>query len=141
MKKLTYLHGIIVIVGLGFIAGCSTGPTGTGPIIAYGVPVSKVGKLASCPGSYIGYVNYTNPMPTWGWEPSTNLIHAAANGGGCAGICISYIGEYGDANCGTTNVTIPNPPFSPAYQFTVYFRSNLPSTNYPIILTGFDETN
>lgn len=141
MKKITYLHGIIVIAGLGLIAGCSTGPTETGPIIAYAVPVSSKGKMGTCPGSYVAYANYSVPA-TWGWVPSTNTtIHTASNGGACSKLCIEYIGEFGDNGCGKTNVTLPTAPPSPAYCFTVYFPSNAPTTNYPIILTGFDSTN
>ena len=144
MKKITYLHGIIVIAGLGagLIAGCSTGPTGTSPMVVYASPIPGNGKVGLCPGSYLGYVDYTNPLPAWGWAPSPGTTtHSVANGGGCAGVKITYFGEYGDANCGTTNVTLPSSPPSPAYQFTVYFPSSMPTTNYPIILTGFETNN
>ena len=31
-----------------------------------------------------------------------------------------------------------NPPFSPLYRFAIYFPNNVLTTNYPIILTGFN---
>lgn len=141
MKKITCLHGIIVIAGLGLIAGCSTGPIGTGPMVAYALPVSSKGKEGTCPGSYVAYATYSVPA-TWGWVPSTNTtIHTASNGGGFSNICIEYIGEFGDTGCAATNVTLSPSPLSPAYCFTVFFHTSAPTTNYPIILTGFDSAN
>jgi hypothetical protein len=105
-------------------------------------PVVSAGKQGTCPGTFSGYANYTLPLPTWGWTPATNTTtFTAANGGGRSDVKIEYMGEYGDSGCDSNSVTIPNPPLSPCYEFTIYFESNPPTTNYPIILTGFNSTN
>jgi hypothetical protein len=49
---------------------------------------------------------------------------------------IGYTGKFGDTGCNQTTVTIPNPPFSPSYRFTICFPNNVPTTNCPIVLTG-----
>jgi hypothetical protein len=119
----------------------ATSVTGGGPIIVYGLPKISGGSLGTCPGSYAGYINYTKTISQgWGWVPSTNstTVFTAADGSGRTDTKIVYSGKYLDIGCDQTSVTIPNPPISPAYRFTIYFPSNVPTTNYPIILTGFN---
>ncbi|MGA2869692.1 MAG: hypothetical protein ABSF34_11100 [Verrucomicrobiota bacterium] len=154
MKRQTFSlgTGVMAVLGLGFITGCCTCHKphevgagyglGASPITVFATPVAGAGKEGTCPGTFSGYVEYTLPVPTWGWTPATNTTtFTAANGGGRTDVRIQYSGEYGDSGCNLTNVTIPNPPSSPAYDFTIYFASNPPTTNYPIILTGFNSTN
>ena len=113
--------------------------TGGGPITVYGTPLLGGGSKGSCPGPYVGYVNYTKTISQgWGWTP-TGTVHTAADGSGRTDTKIEYVGAYGDSGCNQTIVTIPNPTYSPAYRFTIYFANNVPTTNaYPIILTGFN---
>jgi hypothetical protein len=113
---------------------------GGGIIAVFGLPISGGGTISPCPGNYGGYVNYTKTISQgWGWTPATNTTtFKAANGGGVTGTSVSYFGEYGDSGCGQTTVTIPNPPPSPAYRFTIFFPKTVPTTNYPIVLTGFN---
>jgi hypothetical protein len=143
--------GVMAVLGLGFITGCCTCHKphrvgagyggGAGSITVYDPPVASAGREGTCPGSFSGYVEYI-PVTAWGWTPATNTtIFTAANGGGRSDVRIEYMGEYGDSGCNLTNVTIPNPPTSPAYDFAIYFQSNPPTTNYPIILTGFNPAN
>ena len=116
--------------------------TGGGPITVYGLPKAGGGTQGTCPGSYAGYVNYTKTVAQgWGWAPSTNstTIFTAADGGGRTNTKIVYLGKRTDNGCGQTSVTIPNPPYSSVYRFTIYFPNNVPTTNYPIALTGFDQ--
>jgi len=159
MKKQTFslgtgviAVGLIAVLGVGFITGCCTchkSPkvgagygVGTSSMYVYATPAASPGKEGTCPGTYSGLVDYTLPLPTWGWTPATNTtVFTAANGGGRTDVRIQYEGSYGDSGCNLTNVTIPNPPSSPAYDFAIYFQSNPPTTNYPIILTGFNSTN
>jgi|GEM_PF-1050383 hypothetical protein len=110
------------------------------PIIVSGLPISGGGTQNPCPGNYAGYVNYTKTISQgWGWTPAANTTtFTAANGGGVTGTSVSYLGEYGDSGCGQTTVTIPYPPPSPAYRFTIFFPKTVPTTNYPIVLTGFN---
>jgi uncharacterized protein YceK len=109
------------------------------PITVFGAPVASSGKQGTCPGKYAGYVIYSQPETNWGWAPLTNTTtFKAADGGGRTDTKIVFNGEFGDAGCAPTNVTIPNPPFSPLYRFLIYFPNNVPTTNYPIILTGFN---
>jgi len=109
------------------------------PIVVYGMPLSGGGTIGNCPGSFVGYVNYTKTISQgWGWVPSTNTtVFTAADGSGRLDTKIGYTGKFGDTGCDQTTVTIPNPPFSPSYRFTIYFPNNVPATNYPIVLSGF----
>jgi hypothetical protein len=110
------------------------------PIVVFGGPISGGGTQGTCPGKYAGYINYTKTIAQgWGWTPVTGATtFTAADGGGRTDTKIMYGGMYGDTGCNQTTVTIPNPPFSPAYRFTIYFPNNVPTTNYPIVLTGFN---
>ncbi len=143
MKKKIALNRSVIVSGLALalmfsvvILRPSLGQT----IIVYGAPVASSGSLGSCPGSFSGYITYTQAPPAWGWAPATNATKfTAVNGGQRTDVRVEFNGVYGDSGCNLTNVTIPNPPTSPKYQFSIYFRSSPPpTTNYPIILTGFN---
>jgi hypothetical protein len=115
--------------------------TGGGPITVYGLPKAGGGTQGTCPGRYAGYINFTKTIAQgWGWTPSTNTttVFTAADGSGRTDTKIVYLGIYCDNGCNQTSVTIPNPPYSPKYRFTIYFPNNVPTTNYPIVLTGFN---
>ena len=113
---------------------------GGNQIIVFGFPKFSNGTLGTCPGHFVGYINYTKTIAQgWGWAPSTNTtIFTASDGSGRTDTKIGYTGKYGDTGCDQTTVTIPNPPPSPSYRFTIYFPNNVPTTNYPIVLTGFN---
>jgi hypothetical protein len=114
---------------------------GGGPIVVFGGPKVSNGTQGTCPGKYAGYINYTKTVAQgWGWAPATNTttIFTAADGGGRTDTSIVYGGRNFDSGCNQTSVTIPNPPYSPSYRFSIYFPSNVPTTNYPIILNGFN---
>jgi len=118
------------------------GLPGGGPIVVFGLPKASNGMQGTCPGSFVGYVNYTKTIAQgWGWIPSTNTTttFTASDGSGRTDTKIGYMGKYGDTGCDQTTVTVPNPPFSPSYRFTIYFPNNVPTTNYPIVLTGFNQ--
>ena len=107
-------------------------------ITVFGLPKISGGTQGTCPGTYAGYVSYTKTISQgWGWAP-TGTVHTASNGGGRTGTIVVYLGKYGDPGCNQTTVTIPNPPYSPSYRFAIYFPNNVPTTNYPIVLTGFN---
>lgn len=105
-------------------------------VVVYAPPVSSSGTSGTCPGAYAGYVNYI-PTNTWGFIPLTNTTTFTASDTGRTNSRVEYVGAYGDEGCHKTNVTIPNPPYSPQYRFTIYFPNKVPTTNYPITLTGF----
>jgi hypothetical protein len=112
--------------------------TGGGPITVYGLPKISGGTQGPCPGSYAGYVNFTKTISQgWGWAP-TGTIHTASDGSGRTDTKIVYMGLSYDSGCNQTSVTIPHPPISAKYRFTIYFPNNVPTTNYPIVLTGFN---
>lgn len=104
-------------------------------IVVYAAPIVSSGGSGSCPGPYTGYVNYI-PTNGWGWVPNTNTTVYTASDNTRTNTKVQYVGGYGDSGCAKTTVTIPYPAFSPAYRFTIYFTNNVPSTNYPITLTG-----
>ena len=111
---------------------------GGGPIVVFGLPKAGGGNIGTCPGSFAGYLNFTKTISQgWGWVPS-GTVHTATDGSGRTDTKIGYVGKYGDTGCNQTTVTIPNPPYSPSYRFTIYFPNNVPTTNYPIVLTGFN---
>jgi len=116
------------------------GILGGGPIVVAGLPKPGPGTQGTCPGSYAGYVIYTKTISQgWGWTPATNAtVLTASDGGGRTDTFVTYAGKYGDSGCGQTTVTIPYPAYSPAYRFAIYFPSNVPTTNYPIVLNGFN---
>jgi hypothetical protein len=132
----------VVAANVNAIAGGSSVVTASmsdgEPIVVFGLPISGGGTQNPCPGNYAGYINYTKTISQgWGWTPA-GTVHTAADGGGRTDTKIMYGGEYGDTGCNKTTVTIPNPPPSPVYRFTIYFPNHVPTTNYPIVLTGFN---
>jgi hypothetical protein len=108
-------------------------------VVVYAAPIVSPGDLGTCPGPYAGYVTYTKTVAQgWGWTPSTNTTIYTASDTTRTNTKVQYGGDYGDSGCAQTTVTIPYPTFSPAYRFGIYFTNNVPSTNYPIILSGFN---
>jgi hypothetical protein len=109
-------------------------------IVVFGFPKASNGTQGTCPGRYAGYINYTKTVSQgWGWVPSTNTTtFTASDGGGRTDTTVTYMGRSFDGGCNQTSVTIPNPPYSPSYRFTIYFPNNVPTTNYPIVLSGFN---
>jgi hypothetical protein len=144
-KQLTLKKiAVAAFCGLVVLAGCSTQQSASAkyklgdPITVFGFPVLSGGTQGTCPGAYAGYVIYTKSLPAWGWVPLTNTtVFTASDGGGRTNTKIVYDGHSLDSGCAQTTVTIPNPPPSPKYRFAIYFPNNVPTTNYPIILTGF----
>jgi len=108
-------------------------------VVVYAAPIFSGGSQGTCPGPYAGYVNYTKTVAQgWGWTPSTNTTIYTASDTTRTNTKVEYVGGYGDEGCSKTTVTIPYPTFSPAYRFSIYFTNNVPSTNYPITLSGFN---
>jgi hypothetical protein len=118
----------------------ANGILGGGPITVSGGPKASNGVQGTCPGSYAGYVIYTKTISQgWGWTPISGATTlTATDGGGRTDTKVTYMGEYGDSGCAQTTVTIPYPPYSPIYRFAIYFPNNVPTTNYPITLNGFN---
>jgi len=106
----------------------------------YAVPVKTSGSQGTCPGSYAGYVTYTKTVSQgWGWAPSTNTtVHTASDGTARPDTKIVYNGKSMDTGCAQTTVTVPDPPYSSKYRFTIYFPNNVPTNSYPIVLSGFN---
>ena len=108
-------------------------------VVVYAFPTTSSGSLPPCPGAYAGYVNYTKTVAQgWGWAPNTNTTIYTASDMTRTNTKVEYVGAYGDEGCAKTNVTIHYPPYSPVYRFSIYFPSKVPTTNYPITLTGFN---
>lgn len=105
-------------------------------IIAWATP--GVGSGTGLCGSYTGYAVYM-PTNVWGWSPDTNntTSFVATDGGGQTNTYVYYAGRLADKGCDQTQVIIPNPPHSTQYRFVIYFTGSVPTTNYPLILTGF----
>ena len=111
---------------------------GGGPITVYGTPLLSNGSSGGCPGKYAGYVIYSKPYSQgWGWTP-TGTIHTVTDTNR-TDTKVQYFGAYGDYGCAQTTVSIPNPTFSPVYEFAIYFTNNVPTNAYPmVLLTGFN---
>jgi hypothetical protein len=121
--------------------GDSATPMSSGdPITLYAYPVSSSGSSGGCPGNYAGYVMYSKTFSQgWGWTPIAGApAYSATDVSGRTDTSIQYGGRSGDNGCNQTSVTIPGTPPSSAYRFAIYFPSNVPATNYPITLTGFN---
>jgi hypothetical protein len=106
----------------------------------FGGPLLSGGSQGTCPGTYVGYINYSKPVQQgWGWAPDTSNgnTHFTATDNNRADTKVQYIGAYGDGNYNQTTATVPNPPYSPVYQFCIYFTSNVPTNAYAITLDGF----
>jgi hypothetical protein len=130
------LHAANAVATPGGAAGVAKPETGG--TVVYAMPVSSGGSSGGgCPGNYAGYVSYV-PGSGWGFAPIANdAPYTASDNTGRMDTSVVYTGRKGDNGCNQTSVTIPNPPYSTAYRFTVYFPSNVPTTNYPLTLTGF----
>lgn len=119
----------------------STDPqTGVDPIVVFGFPLAGSGSSGTCPGKYAGYVNYTKSVTNgWGWAPDTSNGNTSftATDTNRTNTKILYGGAYGDGGCNQTTVTVPNPPISPVYRFSIYFTNNVPTNAYGITLSGF----
>jgi len=108
-------------------------------IVVYAQPITSTGNLGTCPGRYTGVVNYIKTAQQgWGWAPMTNTTIYTASDTTRTNTKVEYVGAYGDSGCAKTTVTIPYPAISPVYRFSIYFTNNVPPTNYPITLTGFN---
>jgi hypothetical protein len=118
--------------------GITPNMTGGGPITVYGTPLLSNGSSGGCPGKYAGYVIYSKPVSQgWGWSP-TGTVHTVTDTNR-TDTKVQYCGAYGDNGCNQTTISIPNPTFSPVYQFAIYFPNNVPTNAYPmVLLTGFN---
>ena len=111
-----------------------------GPIIVFGTPFLGGGSKGGCPGHYAGIVAYTKTISQgWGWAPISGTRVLTATDTNRTDTKVECVGGYGDSGCDQTTVTIPYPPFSPVYRFTIYFTNNVPTNVYPIVLTGFNQ--
>jgi len=147
MKKITakLLTAFIftgALMALLLVAGCCCHKpihVSSGPITVYAAPVTVSGTNSSCQFSYIGSVSYVTTNGLWGWKPITGVTHTAADGGGRTDTMVYYNGRSLDKGCGQTSVTVPTPAPSQYYRFVIFFPTNMPATNYPIILNGFTQ--
>jgi hypothetical protein len=114
--------------------------TGVDPVTVFGSPLLSSGSKGTCPGTYLGYVNYTKTAQLgWGWGLDTtngNTVFFASDTNR-PDTKIQYGGAHGDNGCNQTSVTIPSPAISPVYRFTIYFTNNVPTNAYAITLDGF----
>lgn len=151
MKKTLLPLTLATIVAASFLTGCTTPaintdkldiPQAGGPtsIKIFAAATISSGTIGTCPGTYSGFVSYTKTVASgWGWVPDTNntTVFTAADCGGRSDTKVVYLGKNNDTDCGAKSVTVPNLPVSAKYRFTIYFPNNVPTTNYPIVLTGF----
>ena len=114
--------------------------TGVDPVTVFGLPLLGGGSQGTCPGPFVGYVNYTKTLQQgWGWAPDTtngNTVFTAVDTNRMD-TKILYVGAYGDNSCNQTSVTVPYPTYSPLYRFAIYFTNNVPTNAYAITLNGF----
>ncbi len=93
-----------------------------------------------CQFVFVGTANYRKlPNSVYGWAPSAGTnVHTIIDTNR-TDTKVEYLGKTGDKGCQTTTVSIPDPPTSTKYRFTVYFPNNVP-TNAPywLSLQGFD---
>jgi hypothetical protein len=139
-----YMVGSSVVAAKSSLVAAKSGVvpamTGGGPITVFGAPYAGSGSQGGCPGHYTGYVIYSKSVSQgWGWSPISGMAHTVTDGSGRTDTKIQYFGAYGDIGCNQTTVSIPNPTYSPVYQFAIYFTNNVPTNAYPMVLmTGFN---
>ena len=109
-------------------------------LVLYGPVITTGGSSGTCPGTYAGSVSFNKTVAQgWGWAPSTNTTIHTASDTLRSDTKVTYVGRSFDAGCGQTSIAVPDPTVSLKYRFTIYFPSDVPTTNaYPITLTGFD---
>lgn len=112
------------------------------PVTVWGTPVYWNGGSGSCPGCYIGYVNFTkSPLAGWGWQPSSSTPHKAEDrlSGETEDTKIEFVGMNGDSGCAVGAVIVPHPTISNKYRFSIYFPcgGTVGLNPYRITLYGF----
>ena len=111
------------------------------PFVYFGAAYPIVGTLDSCPGHYIGYVNFRKSVAQgWGWAPDHfggNTAHTGTDANR-ADTIVQAMGNINDNYCATNAVTIVHSSTEDGkFRFTIYFSNNVPTTPYPITLSGF----
>ena len=105
----------------------------------YATPVTSSGTKGSCPGSYVGYVNYTKTVAQgWGWAPTSGTSIHTATDTTRTDTKVEYGGKLYDTGCNQTTVSVPDPTYSTKYRFAIYFTNNVPTNSYPVDLDGFN---
>jgi hypothetical protein len=137
MKKIiAQLGSRLALASLASLVILGQTQSGFADIIVSAIPVVSSGSNGVCPGAYVGYVSYTKTAGQgWGWAP-TNTVHTATDTNR-SDTKVEFLGILSDSGCNQTTVSVPNPTTSPKYRFTVYFPSNVPTSSYPIQLSGF----
>lgn len=108
-------------------------------ITVYAQIVTTSGTMGTCPGSYVGSVNFVKPSPDWGWAPIPGAPSYTAADLNQSDTKVRYQGKSYDVGCAQTTVSVPDPCPSVKYRFAIYFPTTIPSTDpYPITLTGFN---
>jgi hypothetical protein len=113
---------------------------GGGPITVWSVPPpGGSGNVPTCPGSYVGYVNFSKPTAPYGWTPISGVAHSAKDTTR-TDTSIKFFGStFGNNGCGGGGFVNVTPINSTSYRFTVYFPSHpVPTTAYPLVLSGFN---
>lgn len=107
-----------------------------------------VGGSGSCPGTYHGYINWTFPLPTWGYTPDTNQWHHTATDLLEPTNSLELFTDYGYVVCNTntvdwTNSPTLNPPlYGTRARFTAFFKTYPTNQNYPLYFVNyFQPTN
>jgi len=95
----------------------------TNNIIPNGVAVASVPNCKGGPEAE-GIATYSRTLTNgWGYSVDTNgnTVFKATYTNSTR-VNIQAYGKRGDVYCSTSNsITIPNPPFSPKYRFTLFF--------------------
>jgi hypothetical protein len=121
------------------VGGSFLTESGSSSFTVSALPTASSGSSGSCPGSYVGYVNYTKTVAQgWGWEPSADTSVHTATDTNRADTKLYYYGKSADSGCNQTTVSVPHPAYSTKYRFTIYFTNNVPTNAYAILLDGFN---
>lgn len=133
MKHLLAIWSVLLLV---------VGELHAADFVIYANPVAGGGGLGTvCPSNYTYVANYRKTVAQgWGWKPSTNTtVHTVTDTNTGNFVRIEFVGKFGDTGCASESVTVPDPPSSPSYRFSVHF-TNAPTmpSNYPLVLSGFE---
>lgn len=106
--------------------------------LIYATPFAVTGgSVGECTGAYIGEAIYSQPAPGYiGWLTNGAAILRASDPNGNGNTRIVATSLNGSFACGQSPLNIA--PDESEFIFTVYFRTNIPTGPYPLMIQGFE---
>jgi hypothetical protein len=103
----------------------------------------KGGTAGTCAGTYNGYINWTFPLPTWGYTPDTNVSHHLTTDLLEPTNSLTLFTDYGFTACNTNTVDWTNDPalnpqlYGTRARFSVFFKTYPTNQPYPLYFRNY----